>query len=128
MCCAKIFGDQSIMNWRCEEVEIVHALSMKYFEVSRHFLFYRFQTNLRCKKDSKNRFENETQPPINHIYFSFREIPCSLIPKPLNKCILSVFGRFIEDYLTNLTCWEKSKNSAVLFSTRKSIMLLFRPT
>jgi hypothetical protein len=29
---------------------------------------------------------------------------------PLNKGILSVFGRFIEDYLRNLTWWEKSKN------------------
>jgi hypothetical protein len=27
-----------------------------------------------------------------------------------NKDILSVFGRFIEDYLRNLKCWEKSKN------------------
>jgi hypothetical protein len=38
------------------------------------------------------------------------EILCDHIPKPLNKGIWSVFGRFIEDYLRNLTCWEKSKN------------------
>jgi hypothetical protein len=74
------------------------------------FLFYRFETNQRCKKDSKNRFEKNTQNQRNHIYFGFRKIRCGLIPKPLNKGMSSVFERFIEEYLRNLTCWEKSEN------------------
>jgi hypothetical protein len=46
----------------------------------------------------------------NHVYFDFRKIYCGLFSKPLNKGIFSVFGRFIEDYLRNLMCWENSKN------------------
>jgi hypothetical protein len=34
--------------------------------------------------------------------------------KPSNKDILNVFGKFIEDYLRNLTCWENSKNRFVI--------------
>jgi hypothetical protein len=34
----------------------------------------------------------------------------SLFPKLLKEGIKSVSGIFIEDYLRNLTCWEKSKN------------------
>jgi hypothetical protein len=44
------------------------------------------------------------------VYFGFRKITCSLFPKPLNKDIFSVFGRLNEEYLRNLTCWEKSEN------------------
>jgi hypothetical protein len=40
------------------------------------------------------------------VYFCFRKIPCGLIPKPLNVRFFTVFGRFIENYLRNLTCWE----------------------
>jgi hypothetical protein len=43
-------------------------------------------------------------------YFGFRRILWRLLKKPLNKGIFSVFGRFIEDFLRNQTCWEKSKN------------------
>jgi hypothetical protein len=28
--------------------------------------------------------------------------------------ILSAFGKFIEDFLRNLTCWEKIKNGVVI--------------
>jgi hypothetical protein len=35
-----------------------------------------------------------------------------LFPKPLNKGMCSIFGRFIEDYNRDLTCWEKSKYAA----------------
>jgi hypothetical protein len=49
-------------------------------EVSRHFIFYRLLTNQRS-------------------YFDSRKMPCGHIPQPLNKGILSVFGRFFEDYL-----------------------------
>jgi hypothetical protein len=30
--------------------------------------------------------------------------------------IFSAFGRFIEDYLSNLTCWEKTKYGVVISS------------
>jgi hypothetical protein len=46
--------------------------------------------------------------------------------RPLNKGILSVFGRFFEDYLIrNLTCWEKSKNRFRL-SASKLIVDFFK--
>jgi hypothetical protein len=35
-----------------------------------------------------------------------------LSPRPLKEGIFSVSEIFIEDYLRNLTSWEKSKNSA----------------
>jgi hypothetical protein len=50
-------------------------------EVSRHFLFYRFETNQRCLKDSKNSFENYTQNQRNHVYFGSRKKPCGVFPK-----------------------------------------------
>jgi hypothetical protein len=34
-------------------------------------------------------------------------LPCGLFLKPLNKDIFSIFGRFIEYYLRNLTGWKK---------------------
>jgi hypothetical protein len=34
--------------------------------------------------------------------------------KPLKEGILSVSGIFIEDYLRNLTCWEKFENRDAL--------------
>jgi hypothetical protein len=72
--------------------------------------FYRFKTNQKSLKYFKNSFKNQTQKQRNHVYLGFGKIPCGLFPKPLNKGIFSVFGRFIEDYLRNLTCWKKSKN------------------
>jgi hypothetical protein len=41
--------------------------------------------------------------------FGFRKIRSGLFPKPLDKGIFSVFGIFIDDYLRNLTFWEKLK-------------------
>jgi hypothetical protein len=29
---------------------------------------------------------------------------------PLNEDIFGIFGRFIEDYIRNLTCWKKYEN------------------
>jgi hypothetical protein len=52
--------------------------------------------------------------------FGFRKIPCGVFAKPLNKGIFSDFGRFIEDYLRNLTCWEKLKNRFGLSATKLS--------
>jgi hypothetical protein len=54
------------------------------------------------------------------VYFGFREIPCGFIPKALNKGMCSVCGRFFEDYLRNLKCWEKSKY-AIVINNSKSI-------
>jgi hypothetical protein len=51
------------------------------------------------------------------IYFNFWKIPCCPFLKLLKKGIFSVFERFIEDYLRNLTCWEKSKNKIGLSAT-----------
>jgi hypothetical protein len=34
------------------------------------------------------------------------------LPKPLNPVIFSVFGRFLEDYLRNLTWWKKYKTDS----------------
>jgi hypothetical protein len=48
--------------------------------------------------------------PKNPRILWFRKIPCGLFPKPLKEGIFSVSGKFIEDYLISLTCWEKSKN------------------
>jgi hypothetical protein len=73
-------------------------------KISRHFLFYRFGKNQRSLRGSKNNFENKTQNQRNHIYFGSQKIPRCLFPKPINQGIFSVFGRFIEDYLRNLTC------------------------
>jgi hypothetical protein len=76
------------------ELEIRAFLAKTNLKVSKHFLFYRFEKNQRCKKDSKNSFENETQKRRNQLYFGFRKIPCCLFPQPLNKGIFSVFGRY----------------------------------
>jgi hypothetical protein len=46
----------------------------------------------------------------DHANFAFRKIPCGFYPNPLDKCILSVFGRLIEYYYQVPECWEKSKN------------------
>jgi hypothetical protein len=54
-------------------------------------------------KPKKPRFHVSTKP-------WFRKIPCGLFSKPLKEGIFSVSGIFIENYLRNLTCWEKSKN------------------
>jgi hypothetical protein len=66
----------------------------------------------------------------------FRKIPCGLFPKPLKKYIFSGSGIFIEDYLRNLTCWEKSKNrfgrtnikqeSFIFFSAQKFVEQCFQ--
>jgi hypothetical protein len=50
------------------------------------------------------------------VYFGFREIRCGLFLKG----IFSVFGRFIEEYLRNLTCWEKSKHRFGLSTSKLS--------
>jgi hypothetical protein len=71
--------------------------TMQHPPLIRHFLFYRFKTNQRCQKDYKHSFENLTQ-------FSFGKKSCGLFPKPFNYDILSVFERFIVDYLKILTC------------------------
>jgi hypothetical protein len=60
------------------------------------FLFIFYYTDVRQTRDAK-RFKK----------FGFRKIPYGLLPKPLNKDIFSVFGIFTDDYLRNLTFWEK---------------------
>jgi hypothetical protein len=100
-------------------------MGSKYFlrtdlEVSRDFLFNRFETDQRCLEDSKNSFENKTQNQTNHVYFGFHKIAYGLFSKPLISGIFSVIGKFIEDYLKILTCWEKYKY-AVVISSSKSI-------
>jgi hypothetical protein len=39
----------------------------------------------------------------------FRKIPCDLFLKSLKKGVFSASAIFVEDYLRNLTYWEKSK-------------------
>jgi hypothetical protein len=50
----------------------------------------------------------------------FRKIPYSFFLEG----IFSVFGRYIEDYLRNLTCWEKSKNRFGLSATKLTRKIL----
>jgi hypothetical protein len=61
----------------------------------------------------------------------FRKIPCGLFPKPLKEGIFSVSEIFIEDYLSNLTCWSKNRfelsapklsKSRRFFSTNKNLL------
>jgi hypothetical protein len=54
------------------------------------------KTVLRTRLDSK--------PKKPRIYFGFREVPCGLLPKLLNKSIFCVLKKFIEDYLRSLMC------------------------
>jgi hypothetical protein len=79
-------------------------------EISREFLFYRFEKDQKCLKDSKNSFENNTQNIRYHVCFDVVKYLVVFFPKPLKVGIFSVSGKFIEDYSRNLTCWEKSKN------------------
>jgi hypothetical protein len=86
---------------------------------ARHFLFYRFETNLRCSKDSKNYFETKTQIQRNHVYFGFRIIRCGLFPKPLKKGFFS---------LKKMTCCKKNLNQIRNKSTKiKQESLRFIP-
>jgi hypothetical protein len=62
-------------------------------QYSRHFFFI-FET----KTEVLKRFQKQ-----------LCKITCGPFPMPLKKGIFSVFGRFIDDYLRNLTCWEKSE-------------------
>jgi hypothetical protein len=92
------------------------------FEVPDIFFILQISDKPELQKDSKNSFENyrlKTKETA-YSYFGFRKIPCDFFPKPLNKDMFSVFGRFIKDYLRNLTCWEKSKHT-VAISCSKSI-------
>jgi hypothetical protein len=52
--------------------------------------------------------------------YNFRKIPCGH-----SKGIFSDFGRFFEDYLRNLTCWEKSKISKVKIVLSSLIQSIF---
>jgi hypothetical protein len=88
-------------------------------KISRYFLFYRFGTNQRSLRDSKNNFENKTQNQRNHLYFGSQKIPCCLFPEPINQGIFSLFGRFIEEYLSNLTCWKKFGLGALKLSKNR---------
>jgi hypothetical protein len=69
------------------------------------FLILKISDELEVLKRFKKQFWKQDS---NNVYFDFRKISCGLFPRPLNKGIFSVFGRFIENYLRNLTCWEKS--------------------
>jgi hypothetical protein len=65
-----------------------YSLRMADLKVSRYFLFYSFGTNKTPKTVLKTRLSTEGT------YFGFR-----LFPKPFKEGILSVFGRFVEEYL-----------------------------
>jgi hypothetical protein len=64
----------------------------KDLEASRHFLFYRFETNQRCLKDPKNSFENKTQNQRNHLYFDFVKYFVVSIPSHSKRA----FSLFLE--------------------------------
>jgi hypothetical protein len=64
-------------------------------EVSRYFLFYRFETDQRCKKDSKNSFENYTQDQRNHVYFGF---PGKYIVVTFRSHLIRAFSVFLEHF------------------------------
>jgi hypothetical protein len=67
----KIVGQSKMMLINFKKT--FQNLGSEYFlrtdlEVSRHFLFYKFETNRMWLKDSKNTFENYTQNQKNHVY------------------------------------------------------------
>jgi hypothetical protein len=54
------------------------------------------------------------------VFVKYLERPQGILRKQqlLNKVMFSVFGRFIEDYLRNLTCWKKSMYAVVINSSK----------
>jgi hypothetical protein len=74
------------------------------------FLGISYFTDLRqtkaVKKIPKTVMKTRLKTKESTFIFAFRKIPCGLFPKLLEKGTFSVFGRFIEDYLRNLTYWE----------------------
>jgi hypothetical protein len=83
-------------------------------------------------KTFQKQFWNLDSKPKKPRVLWFRKIPWVLFPQPLNKGIFSVSGIFIEDYLTNLNGWEKSKNRfglsapklRSLISTHKNLFII----
>jgi hypothetical protein len=76
-------------------------------EVSKHLLFYRFQTNQKCSKDFKNKFENKTQ--------NQRTTYTLVFVKYLLVCFRSPWIRacsvFLEDSLRIISeTWRAGKN------------------
>jgi hypothetical protein len=62
-----------------------------------------FRQTRGAKKTPKTNFKARLKfKETTYIYYGFRKLPCGLIPKPLNKGIYSVFGRFIVDKIPDV--------------------------
>jgi hypothetical protein len=81
-------------------------------------------TYLRKTRDAKKIPKTVLKPRLkrNHINFSFQKILCSLFPKPLNKSIFSVFGRFIEDNQKTDSDVSKLSKNRRFFSKDKIVL------